>query len=103
MPRAVNPYGKTVKRENAHFVYQSSDGSWTWYCLRTYQTPEKEALNPYARWYCNVVSPLTSERGETGDVYVAEIKAYARKLDDNPLVPTCQDDSTGGHDEVHQA
>lgn len=85
---AKNPYAKTVSRENAHFVYQSFDGSWTWYVLKTYQTPEKEAQNPYARWLCNVVTPFTSQRGDTGDVYVAEIKRQARKLDCNPLVQT---------------
>lgn len=87
MTRRINPYGKTVKRENAHFVYQTLDGSWTWYVLKTWQLPEYDDV-PFARWYCNVVSPMTSDDGETGDVYVAEIKTYAVKLDDNPLTRT---------------
>jgi hypothetical protein len=53
-----NPYGKRVKPEAAHFVYQSFDGTWTWYVLKTYKTPENEAKDPYARWYCAVSSPF---------------------------------------------
>jgi hypothetical protein len=100
-----NPYGRTVKPEQAHFVYQSFDGSWTWYVLKTYQTPEKEAQNPYARWFCAVSSPFlhpplaggkNKVQLEYGDVYVAEIKRQARKLEYNPL---CIDKQTGGQDE----
>jgi hypothetical protein len=95
-----NPYSRTVKPEQAHFVYQSYDGSWTWYVLKTYQTPEKEAQNPYARWFCMVTSPYTSTKGDWGDVYVAEIKQQAHKLDYNPL---CMDKQTSGkeHEDGH--
>jgi hypothetical protein len=81
-----NLCAKTVTREQAYEVWQSLNGDWTWYVLKKWQSEEKEAANPYARWYCNVVSPMTSERGETGDVYAADIKRSAVKLDHNPLV-----------------
>jgi hypothetical protein len=85
MPRRTNPYGKLVDRENAHFVYQSLDGQWTYYVLRTYQLPEKEEKNPFARWLVNVVSPSTSPRGETGDSYISAVTSGTVKLDHNPL------------------
>src|SRR5690348_6031098 len=96
MPREVNPCGKTVTRENAYEVWQSYDGLWTWYVLKKWQAPLAEAKNPYARWYCNVTSPFTSDRGDTGDVYVREIKSVARKLLYNPLT---QDVRTTGSEE----
>lgn len=46
-----------------------SNGSWTWEVLKKYQSPEKEAGNPYARWFCNVITPIMPD-GEMGDVYV---------------------------------
>jgi hypothetical protein len=84
--RESNPCNKEVKREEAHEVWQTLNGEWTWYVLKKWQSPTNEAKNPFARWYCNVVSPMVGERGETGDVYVADIKSVAVKLDYNPLV-----------------
>jgi hypothetical protein len=83
MARRINPYNKEVKREEAHMVWQTPNGQWTWYVLTAWQIDDDK---PFARWYCNVVSPMVGERGETGDVYVADIKSVAVKLDHNPLV-----------------
>src|SRR5438477_8447841 len=99
MSRAVNPYGKRVTIENAHFVYQSPDGQWTWYVLRTYQTPQKEAANEYARWFCFVTSPLRLN-GEYGDMYVSTVKSGNRQIA-NPRAPRDTDKRTTG--EVHEA
>ncbi len=74
-----NPCAKTVSREKAYEVWQSLDGSWTWYVRKKWQSPQQEAKNPYARWYCDVVTPIVPE-GETGDVYVREITANARRI-----------------------
>jgi hypothetical protein len=74
---AKNLCAKTVKKENAYEVWQA--GSWTWYCLKKYQSPEAEAKNPYARWFCLVVTPIVP-RGELGDVYVKDIKDNAIKI-----------------------
>jgi hypothetical protein len=69
-----NPFGKTVKKENAYAVYTDTRlGGWVWYVLKTYQTPEKAKSNPYARAFCLVVSPMVGERGELGDVYLNDI------------------------------
>lgn len=72
-----NLQSKTVTRENAYEVWQAGD--WTWYVLKKYQTPEKEASNPYARWFCDVVTPIVPD-GEKGDVYVHEIKEHAIRI-----------------------
>ena len=75
------PCNKTVKRSEAYEVWQSpagdvSMGGWTWYCRKKYQ---KDDDKPFARWFCDVVSPFTPE-GETGDVYVKEIKNNAVRI-----------------------
>lgn len=67
-----NLCAKTVTRENAYEVWQSLDGAWTWYVLKKWQSPDKEKDNEYARWFCEVVSPMTPN-GEIGDVYVKDI------------------------------
>ena len=68
--REVNPFSKSVKRENAHAVY--SNGSWTWYILKVWQSPSK-AKDPYSRAFALVTSPFVGEAGELGDVYLRDI------------------------------
>lgn len=75
-----NECGKMRKPENPYEIWQSADGSWTWKVLKKYQNPEKEAANPYARWFCFVTSPYCPY-GEMGDVYVSEIKGMATRVD----------------------
>lgn len=72
-----NLCNKTVTRENAYEVWSTIDGQWKWYVLKKWQADDNK---PYARWFCDVVSPLVGERGEMGDVYVSEIKAYAIRI-----------------------
>jgi hypothetical protein len=102
MPRTKNPCAKTVKPEQAYEVWRvenhpAYDGQWTWYVLKKYQSPEKEAANEWARWLCFVTSPYVPN-GEYGDTYIQDIKdTGAVKLDFNPL---CTDKQTGGQDEA---
>jgi hypothetical protein len=83
-----NLCGKTVTRQHAYEVWTTTvthdPRAWTWYVLKKYQSPEKEATNPYARWLCDVVTPMCPE-GETGDVYVSDIKSVAHRVE-NALV-----------------
>lgn len=74
-----NECGKTRKVNEPYEVWKTPDGSWSWSVLKKYQTPEQEAKNEYARWFCLVVSPFCP-RGELGDVYVQEIQAQAVKV-----------------------
>ena len=97
-----NPCAKTVKPDQAYEVWQVENhpdygGTWTWYVLKKYQSPEREAVNPYARWSCYVTSPY-SPHGDYGDTYITTItEAGAVKLDWNPLVQT----SGGQHEASH--
>jgi hypothetical protein len=75
-----NLCGKTRPKDNPYETWKSFDGSWTWQVLKKYQSPEKEAQNPYARWFCNVVTPIVPE-GEMGDVYVRDITNHATKVE----------------------
>jgi hypothetical protein len=72
----ANTQAKTVSREEAYEVWESFDGSWTWYVRKKWQIKDDK---PYARWYCDVVTPMCP-RGETGDVYVSDIKSNARRI-----------------------
>ena len=84
---------KTVKPGQSYEVWQVEDhpdyaGTWTWYVLKKYQSPEREALNSYARWFCYVTSPY-SPHGDYGDTYIAAIRETgAKKLECNPLTLT---------------
>lgn len=90
MPK--NPCAKTVKRANAYEVWRSFGGSWTWYVLKKWQVNDDQ---PYARWFCDVVTPHVPE-GEMGDVYVAEIKANARRIDRPKPAPVSAPDAAPG-------
>ena len=76
--RGKNPCGKTVKVDNPYEIYKGN--GFEWRVLKKYQTPENEAKNPYARWYCAVKSDMTYDMWEYGDVYVSEIKQNGVKL-----------------------
>lgn len=80
---AKNPCSKRVTPEQAYEVWQSNDGQFTYFVLKKYQSPEKEAQNPYARWYVMTKSPYTP-KGEYGDAYVSTVKRGTRPID-NPL------------------
>jgi hypothetical protein len=47
---AKNLCAKRVTPEEAYEVWQSFDGSWTYFVLKKYQSPEKEAINPQHEW-----------------------------------------------------
>lgn len=73
-----NPCGKTRPVTDPYEIWVAGD--WTWKVLKKYQTPEREASNPEARWFCQVITPYTTSRGDLGDVYVREITSCATKV-----------------------
>lgn len=81
----TNPCAKKRTPETAYEVWENATGTWRWFVLKKYQSPEHEARNTYARWYCAVVSPLTNGRFEYGDVYVSTVKEGNHVIT-NPLV-----------------
>lgn len=85
-----NLCAKTVKPENAYEVWENNRpfsiggerfeiGTWRWYVLKKYQTPEKEAENENARWFCLVKTPIVPE-GEYGDCLCSDITKFAVKI-----------------------
>lgn len=74
---AKNPCGKTRPIGKPYEVWQSRDGTWTWYVLKKWQVDDAK---PYARWFCQVVTPMTGPSGDLGDVYVSDIKQYATRI-----------------------
>ena len=75
-----NECGKMRKATEPYEVWKSVDGTWTWKVLKKYKSPEGEAKDPYARWFCSVSSPFTMGTEDMGDVYVREIKSLATKV-----------------------
>src|SRR5262249_55535969 len=76
---AKNLCGKMVDRTHAYEVWQTPDGTWTWYVRKKWQADDRK---PYARWFCDVVTPACPN-GEIGDVYAGEIMRSARRIDAN--------------------
>lgn len=81
-----NLCGKTRDKNNPYEVWKNAFG-WEWRVLKKYQTPDAEANNPYARWFCFVTSPYCPD-GEYGDTYVKDIRANACKVTNDSLVVT---------------
>ena len=72
-----NECAKSRPVNDPYEVWQRN--GWEWRVLKKYQTPEKEATNPYARWFCWVSSPFCPE-GELGDSYAHEIMGVAVRV-----------------------
>ncbi len=83
-----NKCGKTRDINNPYEIWQSFNGQWEWRVLKKYQSPEKERLNPYARWYCGVKSPFTFGSFEYGDTYIKDIVENARLIKGIPDLNT---------------
>ena len=71
--RSINLCNKMREEDNPYEIWKLND--WEWRVLKKWQSPDNEAKNPYARWFCAVKSPFTYDSYELGDVYAAEIKA----------------------------
>lgn len=79
--RPKNECAKTRRIDNPYEVWESFDGSWHWFVLKKWQIDDDK---PAARWFCGVKTPHTYGSYELGDVYVAEIKQHARRIDTEP-------------------
>jgi len=70
-----NLCGKMRPKTDPYETWQGA-GAWTWQVLKKWQADDAK---PYARWFCNVITPMCPD-GEMGDVYVSDVKKYARKV-----------------------
>jgi len=75
---AKNECAKTRTKDNPYEIWRSTN-RWEWRVLKKWKSPEAEAKDPYARWFCFVTSPMCPE-GEMGDVYVKDVKQYANMV-----------------------
>lgn len=72
---------KTVARADAYEVWRAGD--WTWYVRKFYKSREATLADSYGRVLCDVTSPMTLDRGDTGDVYYSEITRSAQLVSTN--------------------
>lgn len=77
MAREKNECGKTRKIDDPYEIW--TDGIMVWKVLKKYQAPLSESKNPYARWFCFVVSQYCPN-GEYGDVYVSNITEHGMRV-----------------------
>lgn len=82
-PRAKNLFGRTAKIDAPYATYADNNG-WTWLVLKTYQTPEKEKSNPYARWFLAVRSPHNGGGYDMGDTYITDVVTQAVLVSGTP-------------------
>jgi hypothetical protein len=75
-----NECGKTRDVENPYETWVNRESGWEWRVLKKYQRPDKEAANPYARWFVAVKSPFTYGSYDYGDTYVSDITSNAQKV-----------------------
>jgi len=81
-----NLCGKSRKVSNPYEIWigERQFVNWEWRVLKKYQSPDNEAKNPYARWFCAVSSPFTHGSFEYGDTYLKDITPYARMVKGEP-------------------
>ena len=77
MFRNENIGKKTTSIDKPYMTYEGN--GFEWRVLKKYQSPENEAKNEHARWFCAVKSDFTYGSFELGDVYVSEIKEHGVK------------------------
>ena len=77
-----NPFAKTRPASAPYAIY--SAGDMVWHVCKTYQTPQKEAQNQYARWFVWAKSPFTFGSFEGGDTYRSEVINYGRLVAAEP-------------------
>lgn len=69
----IRASSKRLKADKPIEIWQTP--TWKWEVFGKYQKPEREAENPYARWFCRVTSPFTYPSYDLGDTYVKDIKS----------------------------
>lgn len=84
-----NLCGKTRDVNNPYEVYRNGSG-WEWRVLKKYVGPDKEPGNPLsdpkkvdpeARWFCAVKSPMTHGTYDLGDEYVLNVIRHGVRID----------------------
>ena len=77
-----NPFGKSRPVDKPYAIYRAGDMAW--HVLKTYQMPERERENKFARWFVAAKSPMTWGSFEMGDTYKREVTGYGRLVAADP-------------------
>ena len=75
MATTKNPFGKTRDMENPYAIYTGPAG-FEWRVLKTYQRPDKEQANAYARWFVAAQSDFTFGTYDMGDTYARDVRPH---------------------------
>ena len=70
-----NPFGKSRDKDKPYAIYEAGD--FVFHVCKTYQRPDKERANEYARWFVWAKSPMTYGSFEGGDMYIKELENFA--------------------------
>ena len=72
---AKNLLGRSRTKENPYAIWQGfgAFGDTEVRLLKTYQKPDREQKNPYARWFVAVRSDHTYGSFDMGDSYISEV------------------------------
>ena len=74
-----NPFGKSRPVDKPYAIYRAGPSPiMVWHILKTYQMPERERENRFARWFVAAKSPMTWGAFEMGDTYAREVTGYGR-------------------------
>ena len=71
-----NQFAKTRPVDKPYAIFRSPDGSFTWHVCKTYQMPEKEKANQYARWFVYAKTAYTFGSFDAGDTYICDVMPY---------------------------
>jgi len=81
MARKKNPFGKS-QFDKPHAIYEG-DGPWGHsiiHVIKTYQHPDNERKNRYARWLIGAKTDMTGGHFDYGDTYVTQALIGDMKL-----------------------
>lgn len=70
-----NLMAKTRPVDKPYEIWQAGD--WEWRVLKKWQADDTK---PYARWFCQVITPYTGALGDMGDVYAKDVMLTAVKV-----------------------
>jgi len=72
---AKNLLGRSRTKENPYAIWQGfgAFGDTEVRLLKTYQKPDREQKNPYAKWFVAVRSDHTYGSFDMGDSYISEV------------------------------
>jgi len=79
-----NIFGKTAKVDAPYAIFKAPQMNFEWRVLKTYQRPDKEMENQYARWFVAARSDMTYGSWEYGDTYVRDIVEYGTLVEAVP-------------------